>query len=77
MASGPDIAQPGSYVDDVRFNGDFAYLTDAGKPGLIIVNLKTGAMRRVLENNPRPPRGTIARSSSEPIHWQRIDAGDR
>jgi sugar lactone lactonase YvrE len=52
LALGPDVAKPGSYVDDIRFNGDFAYLTDAGKPGLIVVNLKTGAMRRVLESHP-------------------------
>jgi hypothetical protein len=47
---GPSIAPAGSYVDDVRFHGDFAYLTDAGRPGIIVVNLKTGDMRRVLEN---------------------------
>ncbi len=49
---GPKIALPGSYVDDVRFHGDFAYLTDAGRPGIIVVNLTTGEMRRVLENIP-------------------------
>jgi hypothetical protein len=43
---------PGSYVDDVRFHGDFAYSTDAGRPGIIVVNLRTGAMRRALENIP-------------------------
>jgi hypothetical protein len=43
---------PGSYVDDVRFHGDFAYSTDGGQPGVIVVNLKTGAKRRVLENIP-------------------------
>lgn len=52
IAFGPKIALPGSYVDDVRFHGDFAYLTDAGRPGIIVVNLKTGNMRRVLENIP-------------------------
>jgi hypothetical protein len=52
IAFGPDIALPGSYVDDVRFHGQFAYLTDAGKPGVIVVNLATGAMRRVLSDTP-------------------------
>lgn len=47
---GPTIALPSSYVDDIRFHGDFAYLTDAGRAGIIVVNLKTGEMRRVLEN---------------------------
>jgi Major royal jelly protein len=49
---GPDVVLPGSYVDDVRFHGDFAYSTDAGQPGIIVVNLKTGAKRRLLENMP-------------------------
>ncbi len=47
---GPDIALPGSYVDDVRFHGGFAYSTDAGKPGIIVVDLAAGTMRRVLNN---------------------------
>lgn len=49
---GPGAALPGSYVDDVRFHGHFAYLTDAGRPGLIVVDLADGVMRRVLENIP-------------------------
>lgn len=52
IAFGPDIALPGSYVDDIRFHGGFTYSTDAGKPGIIVVDLATGAMRRVLENAP-------------------------
>jgi hypothetical protein len=47
-----EIALSGSYVDDVRFHGNFAYLTDAGRPGIIIVNLATGAVRRALEDIP-------------------------
>lgn len=47
---GPDVVLPGSYVDDVRFHGDLAYSTDAGQPGIIVVNLRTGGKRRVLEN---------------------------
>jgi sugar lactone lactonase YvrE len=46
----PAIA-PYSYIDDVRFNGPFAYLTDAGAPGLIVLDLRTGAARRVLDDN--------------------------
>ena len=49
---GPQVALPGSYVDDVRFNGDRAYLTDAGKPGLIVLDLRTGSARRVLDRDP-------------------------
>jgi Major royal jelly protein len=52
IAFGPEIALPGSYVDDVWFRGDFAYLTDAGRPGVIVVDLASDDMRRVLENIP-------------------------
>ncbi|HWT97417.1 MAG TPA: L-dopachrome tautomerase-related protein, partial [Terriglobales bacterium] len=52
IALSPDATLPGSYVDDVRFQGDIAYLTDAGRPGIIVLNLATGAMRRVLEDVP-------------------------
>ncbi|AJA63770.1 MULTISPECIES: L-dopachrome tautomerase-related protein [Bradyrhizobium] len=44
-------AQGASFVDDVRFNGGIAYLTDAGRPALIVLDLSTGQTRRVLENH--------------------------
>lgn len=40
---------PHSLVDDVRFNGDHAYLTDAGWPGLIVVRLPDSSIYRVLQ----------------------------
>lgn len=40
-----------SFVDDIRFNGDRAYLTDAGQPGLIVVDLKTNRMWRALDGD--------------------------
>ncbi|WP_328851814.1 major royal jelly family protein [Micromonospora globbae] len=41
-----------SYVDDVRFNGGTAYLTDAGVGGLIVLDLASGRARRVLDGHP-------------------------
>ena len=49
---GAEIAKPKSYIDDVRFNGRHAYLTDAGDPGLIVLDLDTGRARRVLDDHP-------------------------
>ncbi|WP_405056277.1 major royal jelly family protein [Kribbella sp. NBC_01505] len=49
---GSDVALAGSYIDDIRFNGTHAYLTDAGRPGLIVLDLRTGAARRVLDGHP-------------------------
>lgn len=40
-----------SFVDDVRFNGRYAFLTDAGRPALIVLDLTTGKARRVLEDD--------------------------
>lgn len=48
---GLEIAQAGSYIDDIRFNGTHAYLTDAGKAALIVLDIKTGQARRVLDND--------------------------
>ncbi len=44
--------QPTSYLDDVRFNGDFAYITDPGAVGLVVLNLKSGKSWRLLDNHP-------------------------
>jgi sugar lactone lactonase YvrE len=46
------VAQGKSFIDDVRFNGGHAYLTDAGRPALVVLDLATGKARRVLENHP-------------------------
>jgi sugar lactone lactonase YvrE len=53
-----DAAQPGSYVDDIRIHNDTAYLTDAGKPGIIILDMRSGKARRVLDGHP----STLARA---------------
>ncbi|WP_433460974.1 SMP-30/gluconolactonase/LRE family protein [Micromonospora sp. CA-248212] len=44
--------RPHSYVDDVRFHDGTAYVTDAGAPGLVVVDLDSGACRRVLDRHP-------------------------
>ena len=49
---GTDVATPRSYVDDIRLKGARGYLTDAGEPGLIVLDLETGAARRVLDHHP-------------------------
>ena len=49
---GPDVATPSSYVDDIRLHGARGYLTDAGRPGIIVLDLESGAARRVLDGTP-------------------------
>jgi sugar lactone lactonase YvrE len=51
---GPEIAPPNSYLNDVRIDTqrEFAFMTDSGAVGAIIVlNLQTGEVRRVLNNH--------------------------
>lgn len=47
-----EATTPQSFVDDVRFNGRHAYLTDARQPGLVVLDLETGRVRRVLDGHP-------------------------
>lgn len=44
------VLAPKSYIDDIRFSGRRAVITDAGVPGLILLDLDTGAQRRVLDH---------------------------
>ncbi|WP_226583786.1 major royal jelly family protein [Acuticoccus sediminis] len=46
------VIGPTGFVDDIRFNGGTAYLTDAGNPGLIVLDIASGAGRRVLDGDP-------------------------
>ncbi|MFG1707808.1 SMP-30/gluconolactonase/LRE family protein [Nonomuraea sp. M3C6] len=47
------VSNATSYINDIRFHGRRAYITDAGKPGaLIVLDLDTGAARRVLDDDP-------------------------
>jgi sugar lactone lactonase YvrE len=51
---GPEIARKNSYLNDVRIDTrrNFAYITDSGEGALVVLNLKTGVARRVLESTP-------------------------
>ena len=40
-----------SFIDDIRFHGPLAYITDAGMPGVIVLDLASGATRRVLDGD--------------------------
>ncbi len=53
---GLDSAPQGSYLNDVRVSPDgrWAYLTDSGAKGaLVVVDLRAGKARRVLDGDPR------------------------
>jgi hypothetical protein len=48
------IAPPTSYLNDVRIDHKHraAYITDSGDGALVVVDLRTGASRRVLDDHP-------------------------
>ena len=50
---GPEVARQRTYLNDVRLDlkHDHAYITDSGEGGLIVLDLKTGASRRVLDGH--------------------------
>ena len=56
------VATQRSFVDDVRFNGHTAYLTDAGEPGLIVLDLDAGRARRVLDGDRSVTAGRPSRA---------------
>lgn len=51
---GPEIARPGSYLNDVRVDTDLgvAYLTDSGDGALVVLDLESGQARRLLDEHP-------------------------
>ena len=51
---GDDIAPAKSYLNDVRIDTrtDTAFITDSGKGAIVVVNLKNGHARRLLEGDP-------------------------
>lgn len=53
-----NVTKSTSAVDDVRFNGDHAYLTDAGWPGIIVVHLPDGHAYRTF-NDTEPVKAMV------------------
>ena len=58
---GEDIAPAKSYLNDVRIDTrlDTAFITDSGRGAIIVVNLKNGNARRLLDGHPstQPEKG--------------------
>ncbi|MBB5350175.1 sugar lactone lactonase YvrE [Haloferula luteola] len=48
-----DVLPEGGFINDVRLTGSHAILTDSGLGALLIVDLDSGRIRRVLSDDPR------------------------
>ena len=57
-----------SFIDDVRFNAGTAYVTDAGSPGLIVLDLASGTAHRVLEHAPSTTAATPMSAEGRNMH---------
>lgn len=73
---GQDVAPQGSYLNDVRIapDGRFAFLTDSGQRGaIVVVELATGKARRVLDGHPstQAKKGLAVQADGKPL--QRTD----
>ncbi len=51
LSFGSDVIKPGSYLNDVRFdtNRHTAYMTDSGRGGIVVVDLRSGKAHRALD----------------------------
>ncbi|WP_299290580.1 L-dopachrome tautomerase-related protein [uncultured Mucilaginibacter sp.] len=68
-----DFIKKNSAIDDLRIGKSFIYVTDAGEPSLIVIDLKTGKGRRVLENQ-------ISTTDSRPMYAEgkvMMEQGDK
>jgi sugar lactone lactonase YvrE len=45
------VMKENSFIDDLRIYGSTIYLTDAGQPGIVVMDLQSGKGRRVLEGD--------------------------
>ena len=66
------LAPQGSYLNDVRLSpdGGFAYITDSGTRGaIVVVNLKTGKARRTLDGHPstQAEKGVKVKADGKPL----------
>jgi sugar lactone lactonase YvrE len=69
---GLDVAPQGSYLNDVRLSpdGKFAYITDSGTSGaIVVVNLDTGKARRALDGAPSTQfeKGVMVKADGKPL----------
>ena len=64
-------APQGSYLNDIRFSpdGKWGYLTESGRGAILVINLESGAIRRVLDgvSSTQPETGVMVRIDGKPL----------
>lgn len=68
---GPDVAPANSYLNDIRIDTgrNFAYLTDSGAGGIVVVDLARGISHRALDGHPSvmPEQGVFISVNRKPV----------
>ena len=64
------VMKPNSFMDDLRVYGSHIYITDAGEPGLVILDKQTGKGRRVLEKHWSTTDNKALLAEGKVIHLQ-------
>jgi sugar lactone lactonase YvrE len=72
IAFDDEVALQGSYLNDVRFStdGQFAFITDSGLKGaIVVVDIKSGSARRLLDGHPstQPEKDVVVKADGEPL----------
>lgn len=74
------LVKPTSLLDDIRFNDEIAYITDAGAASIIAVDLRSGNGKRLLENclalrqyMPTSGEGSLMRTSDGGFNFIYVD----
>ena len=65
------VAPQGSYLNDIRFSpdGKWGYVTESGRGAILIVNLETGDIRRVLDgvSSTQAEKGVLVHIDGKPL----------
>lgn len=64
-------APAGTYLNDIRFSPDgrWGYLTDSGRGAILVLNVETGAIRRVLDgvSSTQAEKGVLVQIDGKPL----------
>lgn len=65
------VAPPGTYLNDIRFSpdGEWGYVTDSGRGAILVINLKSGEIRRLLDgvSSTQPEKGVLVHIGGKPL----------
>ena len=65
------VAPQGSYLNDIRFSpdGEWGYVTGSGRGAILVVNLETGDIRRVLDgvSSTQAEKGVLVHIDGKPL----------